>query len=259
MTAAASRSREQSRGISPRPRTGGRLSLLGGFRFSAADSVQNLSVGSQRLLAFLALRDRSMTRTAVAGSLWPGVTDDHAYASLRSAISRLVKVAPDAVRVTVHDVRLSEEVTVDVHESQALAHRLLDHGITPSAADLSAAAVSALSVDLLPDWYDDWVVIESEHWHQLRLHALEAVAGLLVADGRFGDATSAALAAVQADPLRESGHAALIRVHLAEGNQSEALREFGRYRALLRAELALEPTAGLRHLIEDSQDPVTPA
>jgi DNA-binding SARP family transcriptional activator len=153
---------------------------------------------------------------------------------------------------------LGDGVSVDMHASQALAHRLLDRAAAKDAADLSAAAVSALSVDLLPDWYDDWVVIEAEHWHQLRLHALEALTELLLAQRRFGDATSAALAAVRADPLRESSHAALIRVHLAEGNQSEALSEFRRYQALLRAELGLEPTLGLRNLIEDPHATVTP-
>ena len=33
------------------------------------------------------------------------------------------------------------------------------------------------------------------------------------------------LRSIRAEPLRESGHGALIRVHLAEGNQTEALRE----------------------------------
>jgi SARP family transcriptional regulator, regulator of embCAB operon len=55
---------------------------------------------------------------------------------------------------------------------------------------------------------------------------------------------------VRAEPLRESGHAALIQVHLAEGNQSEAVREFVRYRALLNTELGLEPTARLHQLVQ---------
>ena len=59
---------------------------------------------------------------------------------------------------------------------------------------------------------------------------------------RFGEAATAATVAVRADPLRESARAALIRVHLAEGNQSDALDEFHRYRTLIRAELDLEPT-----------------
>jgi DNA-binding SARP family transcriptional activator len=58
---------------------------------------------------------------------------------------------------------------------------------------------------------------------------------------------------VRAEPLRESGRAALIQVHLAEGNQSEAVREFTRYQALLRAELGLEPTRRLRQLIQGLQ------
>ena len=66
---------------------------------------------------------------------------------------------------------------------------------------------------------------------------------------RYSDATDAALAAITAEPLRESGYAALIRVHLAEGNQSEALSTFERYSVLLYAELGLEPTAQLRTLV----------
>jgi DNA-binding SARP family transcriptional activator len=235
------------------------LCLLGTFRFSTAnDAFVSLPGASQRLLAFLALRNRTMTRTATAGALWPNVTDAHAYASLRSAISRLAKITRDAIRVTVHELCLGDEVSVDMHASQGLAHRLLDRAAVKGPADLSEAAVSALSVDLLPDWYDDWVVIEAEAWHQLRLHALEALTELLVAQRRFGDATSSALAAVQADPLRESSHAALIRVHLAEGNQSEALSVFRRYQLVLRAELGLEPTRGLRDLIAATHATVTP-
>src|SRR5204863_6867755 len=105
--------------------------------------------------------------------------------------------------------------------------------ISPSDADMTSAAIAALSSDLLPDWYEDWVVIEAEDWRQLRLHALEALAVKLTTTGRFGDAIEAARAAIKADPLRESAYATLIRVHLAEGNQSEALDTFAFYRDLL--------------------------
>jgi SARP family transcriptional regulator, regulator of embCAB operon len=99
------------------------------------------------------------------------------------------------------------------------------------------------------------VVIEAEDWRQLRVHALEALAGKLTIRGRWGEAAGAAGAAVRAEPLRESAHAALIQVHLAEGNQSQALRQFARYRSSLQAELGLEPTPRLRQLIQDLQRP----
>jgi SARP family transcriptional regulator, regulator of embCAB operon len=75
----------------------------------------------------------------------------------------------------------------------------------------------------------------------------------LLMERRFGEATGAALAAVGAEPLRESARAVVIRVHLAEGNQSEALGEFGRYRTLLRHELGLEPTPNQRELVAELQ------
>jgi DNA-binding SARP family transcriptional activator len=40
-------------------------------------------------------------------------------------------------------------------------------------------------------------------------------------------------------------------VHLAEGNQSEALRAFARYREQLLDELGLEPTAALQSLVRE--------
>jgi DNA-binding SARP family transcriptional activator len=232
------------------------IDVLGGFRFwiRGSDALPALPGGSQRLLAFLALRERSVMRTAAAGTLWPEATEDHAHASLRSAISRLSQIAHEAIIVSFQDVRLADHVTVDLRESRALAHRLLTSGPLEREDDLGPRAIAALSADLLPDWYDDWAVAEAEDWRQLRLHALDALTERLIAAGRYGDATSAALAAVRAEPLRETSHAALIRVHLAEGNRAEALDAFQRYRDLLRSELKLEPSPVIQSLVQDIQD-----
>ena len=230
---------------------GSELSLLGGFVFSVGgDAMLGVSAGSQRLLAFLAVRDQVMTRSHVAGSLWPESTDGQAGASLRSAVSRL-HATRQAVNVTACDLGLSHELVVDVHLSRSLARRLIDADAPEADIDIGAHAVSALSDDLLPGWYDDWAVIAAEDWRQLRLHALEAVAGRLTAAGRLAEASAAALAAVRAEPLRETSRAALIRVHMAAGNQSDALGEFERYRVMLHAELGIEPTGRLRQLLGD--------
>jgi DNA-binding SARP family transcriptional activator len=74
------------------------IGVLGGFRFwvRGKDALPALAGSSQRLLAFLALRDRSVTRAAVAGTSWPEASENHAHASLRSAISRLTQIAHEA-------------------------------------------------------------------------------------------------------------------------------------------------------------------
>ena len=161
------------------------------------------------------------------------------------------------MQVDVLELELAPGVSLDLRDSRALAHRLLIVDTLPSDEDMTTAAIEALSSELLPDWYDDWVVIEAEDWRQLRLHALEELAETLMTVERFGDAVQAARAAIQADPLRESAHATLIRIHLAEGNQSEALVAYEAYRELLLRELGLVPTARLQDLVRPLQRPAS--
>jgi DNA-binding SARP family transcriptional activator len=227
------------------------VSVLGSFGFwMDGKPRRGLPHGTQRLLAFLALRERALERAAIAGTLWPEASEEHAHASLRSALSRLSSTTRTVIRVTTPELELADGVFVDIRDARSIAHRLLNPGLTQES-DLSDKAISTLSVDLLPDWYDDWAVAEAEEWRQLRLHALDALAERLTAAGRFADATSAALAAVKAEPLRETAHAALIRVYLAEGNRSEALKAYEQYRTLLDSELGLDPSPLIHVLIKD--------
>ena len=227
------------------------ISLLGTFAVRVGTNpLAVTSRCSQRLLVFLALHDRILARVAIAGTIWPEVSDEKAGVSLRSSLSRMDAPMREAIVTAPADLHLATNVTVDYRESQALAHRLLQLETPPREADLTSDAVSTLSGELLPDWYDDWVVAEAEDWRQLRMTALEAQARILTTYGRLPEAAGAARAAMRAEPLRESAHASLVRVHLAEGNQSEALRVFDRYRTLLNDELGLEPTPLLSDLVE---------
>ncbi|MGH2688598.1 MAG: AfsR/SARP family transcriptional regulator [Actinomycetota bacterium] len=226
-----------------------RIRLLGGFGLSVDETDVSVARGAQRLLAYLALRRRPAPRMLVAGTLWPAVGEAHAYSALRSALARLDAASRSAIAVDDHHLALSPHVRVDLWDAEALARRLLD-GDAAGRDDGGLPGPALLADDLLPGWYDDWSLAEAESWRQLRLHALELLAESLTADGAFGDAALAALTAIRADPLRESPRAALIRVHLAEGNPSEARTEFARYRELLAQELHLEPTERLRILVE---------
>ena len=234
-----------TRAMSP----GLRVALLGEFRIVDRDAEIHVSGATQRVLAFLALHASWVKRALVAGTLWPDTSDGRAHQSLRSALSRMERPIRSAVEVTQVDVRLAETVAVDLASSRALAQRLIAINSVISETDLGVNSIAALSSDLLPDWYDEWVLLEVEEWRLLRLHALEALADELIARGRFVDAARAALAAVRADSLRESPHATLMRVHLAEGNRSEAIRVFARYEDLLSTELGIKPSPALRSLV----------
>jgi DNA-binding SARP family transcriptional activator len=223
------------------------LRLLNGFHVSRGGEAIDLPSSAERLLAYLAIQDGPVRRLQASSTLWIDATDDHAAASLRSALWRLRQPGQPLVTATTTHVGLAPEVIVDLTASTLLARTLVAGRV---AGDLPVDAVAALDEDLLPGWYDDdWVLFCRERWRQLRMHALEALAALLAAHGRYGEAVDAAYAAVRVEPLRESAHRALIAVHLAEGNRSEALLEFRTFTRMLREELDVTPSPHLMSLI----------
>jgi DNA-binding SARP family transcriptional activator len=230
--------------------TDARVALLDGFALwlpggRTADGADELPRGVQRLVAHLSLCRRP-ARTAIAGELWPEVPEDNAHRSLRSALWRLQKVAPGLVEVSGGTLSLARTVRVDVRELTGWAQQMLD-----PRSDAGACAVPDVGLrgELLPGRYDEWVLVERERLRQLRMHALEALAEKLAQAGRYGEAVQAAYAAVVAEPLRESAHRAVVRVHLVEGNLAEALRAYDAFRTLLAEELGVAPSAQMDRLV----------
>ena len=221
-----------------------RLGLLGAFDLRIAGGPVSLPMNGQRVLAFLALHGRPLTRAFVAGSLWLDSTDDRAAGSLRSALWRLNREGR-VVEASGEKIRLVSDVAVDVAAAVVQAHRLLD----PTSDECPSFHEVRLRDDLLPDWYDDWLAFERERFRQLRIHALESLCERLIAFERFGEAIETGLAVAAAEPLRESAHRILIRIHLAEGNGAEALAQYHRFRGLLHDELGLEPSLEMRALV----------
>lgn len=224
-----------------------RVQLLTAFDLLWGTERISLPMAAQRLLAFVALHSRLLQRPYVAGALWLGSTEVHAQASLRSALWRLRHCGPPLIQASRNCIRLAPHVAVDVREQIALARSLLD----PREELQDIDYLSALGGELLPDWYDEWVLLEREHVRQLRLHALDALAEKLAEQRRYGEAVEAALAALQSDPLRESSHRVLIMTHLAEGNRCEALRQFHVCEDVLQRKLGVEPASDLVALVRD--------
>jgi DNA-binding SARP family transcriptional activator len=220
-----------------------RLRLLGGFELEVGLERLDFRPHVQRVLAFLALHDGPLRRTYVSGQLWLDVGQDRAAASLRTALWRLRRISPSIIEITSVDLALAPAVVVDASEVAATAARCL-HG------SLEADDVEALvgADELLPDWYDDWVFQEREHLRHVRLQAVEAACEGLVAAGRYREAEAAALAAVSADPLRETARCLLIAASLGAGNRAEAARQLEDYRARLDCELGLGPSPRLLDL-----------
>jgi DNA-binding SARP family transcriptional activator len=228
-----------------------RVTLLDGFGLELSDhgrpsTADDLPRSVQRLLAHLCLTSRP-TRAAAAGRLWPDVPEAHAHGSLRSALWRLNRAAPGLIEASGCALRLGAGVRVDVRDLDVWARRATAPCSGPEEA---AVPDAALLGDLLPGWYDDWVLLERERLRQLRMQALEAVAVRLALLGRHCEALQAAHAAIRAEPLRESAHRTMIRIHLAEGNVGEAVRAYEFFRTMLQDELGVLPSEPTTRLVQ---------
>lgn len=205
-----------------------------------------LPAGAQRLVALVTLRGR-MSRSRVAGTLWPETLEHRALASLRTGIWRVNQVADRLLASSAGTVDLGPGVDVDARRLAETAVIALGDPAAATAADLHAAADDG--GELLPDWEDEWLLPDRERLRQIRLHVLEAIAEKLAVAGRYGLAIDAALAALQCDVLRESAHRTVIRIHLAEGNVNEARRAYDLCRQVLDREVGVEPTPATARML----------
>ncbi len=179
--------------------------------------------------------------TQIAGTLWPDTTDVRALSSLRAAVLRVRRSAPELLDGGRTSLALAAEVQVDVNEVMQC--------VTDVAADPARQVNLLRHADLLPGWYEDWVVVERERLQQLRLLSLESVARAALDRGDFDLALTAAIETIAIEPLRERAHAIAIRAHLMAGNQSSAVTEYRDYRHLLRTMLAIAPSRELNELL----------
>ena len=230
------------------------LRMLDGFRVVVDEQALSIPLSARRVVAFVGLRGRS-SRAEVAGTLWPDVTDAKAQGALRTALWRLRQLTAgslDEPLVTGDEtLRLHESVDVDVDALVTAIRRVIDDG--ECGVDQGLLPTLATMGELLPGWYDDWVLLGRERLRQLQLHALELTARQLSCEGRYAEAIEAALAAVRLEPLRESATRVLIQIHLDEHNVVEALRRFEVFRRQVVSELGIEPTDELVSLVRTAQ------
>lgn len=223
-----------------------RLSLTGDFQLLVEDRSVAVPHGVQRLLAFLAIARRPIQRSTVAGHLWPDVPEWRALGNLRTALWRLRRLPRAVVRTIDERLTLDPSLEVDLEELTKLSSEIL-------AADdplpLQRLVQLVDASNILPAWEDEWLVVERERFHELRVRALERACELLMARGDAFGAVRACLAAVEAEPFRDSAQRLLVRAHLTEGNHAAALRTYLAYRDLLQSELGLGPSELMEELM----------
>jgi DNA-binding SARP family transcriptional activator len=212
------------------------VNLLGGFGLRVDGVAVPLRAVQQRVVAVVALRG-PISRSRLAGTLWPEVVERQALARLRTAIWRVNSAAPEVLSASAEGLALHGGVDVDTHRLAQAARAVLRDDLSVSGQQLLEEPTG----ELLPDWDDEWLADERERLHQMRLHALQALAEGLAETGQFGLAIDAALSVLHGDPIRETAYRTLMRIHRAEGNLGEVRRTYRRCVEVLDRELGLIP------------------
>jgi DNA-binding SARP family transcriptional activator len=226
------------------------LSLIRDFEARLDGVPLDIPPNSQRLVCFLAFQDRPVRRAYVSGTLWFNADESRASASLRSALWRLPPVPQGKLVCASHThVWLGDGISVDVKEVMSRGMAVLDARAGEAELVDVARELIDFGDDMLVGWYDDWAIMQRECFRQVRLHTLDRIGERLIEGGRLCDALYVGLAGVRAEPLRESAHRLLVRVHLEEGNIAEALRQYHAYSALMQRELHSHPSPVMQHMI----------
>lgn len=215
---------------------GYRLQVLGGWNLSSDGRPCTVPLRSRRLVALLAVAGPA-PRLVLCGRLWPESSEQHALDSLRVTIHHVGRDLPGLLAVDGSMVALSGTVSVDLAEERAT---LADAGPAPTPFGPEP--------ELLPGWYEDWVLVAQDLLRTQRIHHHASQAQRLLDAGDMRGAADAAGRSLGLDPLDEWSLEVLVRAHLGRGAacgarraltafRRDLQREFGQYASPLLDEL----------------------
>ncbi|MFI7482529.1 BTAD domain-containing putative transcriptional regulator [Kocuria sp. M1R5S2] len=224
-----------------------KLRLLGNVEVELDGTVLALGHRQQRLLAALAVLG-PRPRRFLGELLWPDRTAQRAMGSLRTTVFNLSRQVPGAVGARGNNIALTEAVAVDLHE---LRESLQRAAATSDAVTEDPWFLAPGGAQLLPGWYDGWVMAEQDRLRTLYVNAVEHLARLSLEEGDFYRAHMLADNVRAVDPLRESAVRVSIEADLGLGNNAPALQTFRSFCTTMADELGAPPSRQITELMND--------
>ncbi|MFL5733954.1 MAG: ATP-binding protein, partial [Chloroflexia bacterium] len=234
------------------------------------------------LLAFLLLhRQAPQSRQHLAFWLWPDSTEGQAQTNLRNLLHLLRRTLPHidgylsvdsrtlqwrpgtSFRLDVADFEgaLERAGVEDYRGEEAVDKQNPGSGQNPGPGqnlgehnETRAALQDAVDLyrgDLLPGYYDEWILPERERLRQGFLGALQRLVLLLESERNYAGAISYAQRLLRHDPLREESYRHLMRLHAASGDRAGAMRVYRNAITVLQRELGVEPGPATRAVYEE--------
>jgi predicted ATPase/DNA-binding SARP family transcriptional activator len=207
------------------------------------------------LTHLLLARDKAVGRDQLAFLLWPDLPESEARGNLRRHLHDLRRILPPApsdapwllVNTTTLQWNPESDYWLDIAAFQSLS------------ADPTRLreAVALYTSPLLPNLYEDWIIIPREQLHNLLLDDLLQLVQQQ-ARQNYGQAIADAQRVLQHDPLREDVVRLLMTLRHQSGDRAGALQEYQRFVQRLRQELDVPPMLETSALYDALARQITP-
>ena len=234
------------------------------------------------LLLYLAVEEGKHSRKMLSELFWPESDAAHARSTLRTTVLELrdvlMKDAVPADRTGLDRIPhlhidrdtlsldLTSGVSLDLHTLQAAWIRARDtaHETATLPEETHRAYLAQLQEatrlargEFLDGFslhnargFDDWARVQREYWHLRMQLVFERLSSQYEDAGKFEQAIAVIMRWLVLTFLNEDASQRLMRLHFATGNRVAALQAYEALRALLAAEMQVEPTPETMALAE---------
>lgn len=214
---------------------------------------------AQELLAYLALNPgKQYRREKIAGLLWPETAEASARSKLRYALWQLRKtIGNDYFRADRISLSLKEgtDYWLDVSVLETTHPERLSIEELREIVDLYGG-------ELLPGFYEDWVILERERLQFLFEQRFEVFLRRLMEEGSWEDTLEWGERWISMGGVPEMAFRALMIAHSQLDDASSAANAYQRCVNMLSEQLGVEPseeTVKIYQVISQGQKPVSPS
>jgi len=224
--------------------------LLGKFDVRCDGIPISISArAAQSLFAYLILSAGiSHRREKLAGLLWPDSSEGTSRDNLRHALWRVRKALPSKPTT---EYLLADDLSITFNASAeyCLDAAALEHLDENAFADELIEVLSEYQGELLPGFYDEWVVLEREHLNSIFEHHMARLMSLLQDEKRWLDILDWGERWIKLGQKPEPAYRALMSAHAAKGDMSKVAATYERCVKSL-SEFGIEPSEQTKELYE---------
>jgi WD40 repeat protein/serine/threonine protein kinase/DNA-binding SARP family transcriptional activator len=230
------------------------IRLLGQFNIEIdGKPIEIPSRPAQSLLAYLVLNSgTAQRREKLAGMFWPDAAEANARSNLRHALWRIRKVLGTNPQ-TGQDYLNADDLTItfETHDECWIDTTILEQKSGESGStDALMEVLSMYRGELLPGFYDEWVVLERERLQAIFERKMQTLLERLLEARRWPETLEWGERWIAQGHTPEPAYRALMMAHSGLGDRSSMVAVYHRCVDALRQELGVEPSEQTRELYE---------